>query len=131
MLINNSPISEILHSAGIIKPKSNEEGNRLKEILSDSGLSLEEVISELSNVVKGSGDESLKLRGIDTALKLHGAMKEEDKSIPQITINIQAPQARLADECGADESEETYGIPSIFIPRALPHIVDIREANQG
>ena len=122
MLINNtpSPINEILQAAGVIRAKSADEKNHLKEILNDSALSLEEVISELSNVVKGSQDESIKLRGIDTALKLHGAMKEEDKSVPSITINIQAPRE------AASESEETYGIPSIFIPRALPHSEELK-----
>lgn len=102
MKITNSPADAILKEAGI----GPAEKNNLREILEANFLGLDEVIQELSNVVHNDPKNELRLKGIDTALKLHKVM-EDDKSVPSIVINIQAPG-------GAGVS---VGIPDILIPR--------------
>lgn len=103
------PAHEALKEAGLIRTHSAADKNYLRELLDDNGLSLESVIAELSNVVRESPDQALKLRGIDTSLKLHRVMDDPDANkVPQVTIVIQASSN------GGGGS-----IPSIFIPREI------------
>jgi len=105
----NDPAAEVLRSAGIIRSKDDSsDKNELKRILDNNSLSLEEVIQELSLVARESREENTKLRALDTALKLHGAMDDEQVKIPQITIIIQPLNDSQRDP-----------IPSILIPREV------------
>lgn len=105
---------EVLKEAGLIKPEPSgiNEKNRLSEILSESSLSLEQTIQQLGNIVHESRDESIKLRGIDTALKLHRVMTDDGvRPTPSIVINISSP--------GSQNGITEGRIPSILIPRDL------------
>lgn len=106
----HDPASEVLKQSGILRPLSDaNDKNELKRILNDNSLSLEEVIAQLSFTAHESRDETLKLRAIDTALKLHGAMNDEQVKIPSITIVIQPKDSSLSPD----------PIPSILIPREV------------
>lgn len=106
---------EVLKEVGLLKPipdGTSNEKNRLSEILSESSLSLEQTIQQLGNIVHESRDESIKLRGIDTALKLHRVMNDDSRpTAPQIVINISSP--------GGQNGITEGRIPSILIPRDL------------
>ncbi len=127
MLIN--PITEILQSAGISKPK-NADSNSLKELLDEKSLSLTEIIEELSMLVRGSQDDSIRLRGIDKALQLHGVLKDEVSQVPQVNIIIQAPGSEGPGAAFHQSNQESQ-IPTIFIPRSILPVEDYQvDANR-
>lgn len=103
MKISNTPADAILKEAGL-GPSS----NNLRDLLENNFLGLDEVIQELSNVVHNDPKSELRLKGIDTALKLHKVM-DDDKSVPSIVINI-----------AAGGNSNIGGIPDILIPRNIP-----------
>lgn len=101
------PASAVLKEAGLLRSSSGDK-NALKEILNSNSLSLEEVIQQLSFTAHNARDETLQMKAVETALKLHGAMNEEAVKIPQITIVIQP-----------SGNPNEGPIPSIFIPREI------------
>jgi len=105
-IINDNPeaIDEILKETGIKK-----EGNSLKDILSNSGMGLENVIQNLANLAFNAGDDAVRLRAIDTGLKLHKVMDDEKAAAPVINITIQS----------VNGNREMHGIASILVPRTI------------
>ena len=66
-------------------------GTELEQILVEKNLSLPEILSDLSNILAGGENSSVKLRAAETALKLHGLLtnKGEEGGSVSVTINIQ------------------------------------------
>jgi hypothetical protein len=63
----------------------------LVSILDRAGLSLEDCISELSDIAKDGDTSTVRKGAIDTALKLHGVLKDQAPPPPSVTIVIQDP----------------------------------------
>lgn len=79
-------VQRILRKAGL---KDQESENRsVDENLNLAGLSNEAIAEELTRLALNSQSESLKLRALETALKVRGALKETSQA-PQFTIIIQ------------------------------------------
>lgn len=78
----------------------------IKELLDESGLSLEDTLGKLKELRDFSESEQTKIRINEAVLKMHGVMKEEGSSIPTINIIIQDPNAPA-------------GINPILLPREL------------
>ncbi len=105
-IINEGAIDEILSDSGLKK----EESNDLKKILSNSGLSLEETIQNLANLAL-NGEDSIRIRATEGALKLHKVLEPEQSTQPIIQITIQSGSA--------PDNRSINGIASILVPRVL------------
>jgi hypothetical protein len=108
-------IQQVLRQAGVLQEKkqTSSSENTLVEKLDAAGLSLEEILEELSTAAKTSGNESLRLRALETALKAHGALKETAPLPPSFTIII--------DNSGSTQQSSTLplGVNPILLPRQL------------
>ena len=105
-IINDEAIDEILNGSGLKK----EESNDLKKILSESGLSLENTIQNLANLAL-NGDDAIRIRATEGALKLHKVLEPEQLAQPFINITIQSG--------AAPDTRSIHGIASILVPRTL------------
>ncbi len=87
------PISAVLTQAGVIKQQENT--SRVSEILNDQGLTLEAAAESLRELT-GSPESSVRLKSVEMAFKLHGALKEaENPSVPVINFTLQGDNNRL------------------------------------
>jgi hypothetical protein len=94
-------------------PVDDAGANNVRTLLDRAGLSLEDTIQELAIVAKGA-NEGLRARAIDTALKMHGALKEAAVgSVPSFQIIIKN------DSSQDPGSTNPAGVNPIFIPRQL------------
>lgn len=117
-------LQKALRAAGLASPESasSEESSDKSSFqlqLERAGLGLEDTLQELSNISKTSVSEHLKLRSIETVLKLHQVLKEQPAAqIPAINIIIQ--------DSNSDAILE--GTNPIFLPRQL---INKLAKNQG
>lgn len=99
-------VQKVLRKAGLKEPES--EKLSVNENLDIAGLSNEAIAEELTRLALNSNNEALKLRALETALKVRGALKEAETALPQFTIIIQ----------NSDNSTvEHHGINPIVFPR--------------
>ena len=105
-IINDGAIDEILSDSGLKK----EESNDLKKILSQNGLSLEETIQNLANLAL-NGDDAIRIRATEGALKLHKVLEPEQSTQPIINITIQSG--------ASPDGRSIHGIASILVPRVI------------
>lgn len=104
------PTAEILRDSGFLSAQgAKSDGDRLKEILENKGLGLDKVVAELADLVNYSREETIRLRAIDTSLKLHRVMEPEGAAAPSVTIVIQS-------------SLQQGGVPQILLPRTATQI---------
>lgn len=84
-------IQDVLRAAGLEKPQTSGSAS---DKLTSAGLSLDSIAEELTELAKHSGNESLRLRALETSLKVHGALKDQPQAIiPSFTIIIQSAGA--------------------------------------
>ena len=102
-------IQNLLRKAGLA-PEQSKIDQTLVEKLDCAGLDLDSVLEELNTLAKSSGNEALRLRALETALKAHGALKDSAPAIPSFTIIIQD---------GASKSSESTQVNPILLPRQL------------
>lgn len=110
-------IQKVLRSAGLMEEPAGEktagEDGTLTDKLNDAGLSLREILENLAYTAKESNNEGLRVRCLETALKVHGAMKDSAPAIPSFTIVIQ-------ESSSAPTSDPTIkGVNPILLPRQL------------
>lgn len=88
-LLNPNQIHRVLGEAGLTaKPEAS-----LKELLESNGLGANEVLQELSFVMKGSENPSARMTAIKTAAQLNGLLANEDGvNIPIVNIIINDPE---------------------------------------
>lgn len=103
MPIINHDIQKALRLAGIVK-EENAEDTGIQARLDRHNLSLTETLDHLSDLVTGADTSAVKLRAIDTILKLHGVLKETTAPPPAINIII-------------NDSKAIPGINPILVPR--------------
>jgi hypothetical protein len=100
-------IHAILSEIGISKrDESSLTGN-----LSAAGLSLDNLLDQLSSISSTSQSDAIKLRAIETALKMHGVLKEQAAPPPSISITITDPYG------------QTSSVNPILIPRPQKELV--------
>lgn len=110
-------IQAALRKAGVEKSPATVEETSITDRLENAGLSLENTLGNLATIANGTGNEGLRLRANETALKLHGALKEATVSqIPSFTLVINDPG-----------SAGQGGINPIFLPRQLLNQMKDRE----
>jgi hypothetical protein len=102
-------IQQILRKAGLQGPAPAQD-QTLTEKLDASGLDLVSVLDELNTLAKSSGNEALRLRALETALKAHGALKDTAPAVPSFTIIIQD---------GASGETTNPQVNPILLPRQL------------
>ena len=85
-------IQNILRKAGLDTSKdSAEDSESASEKLTRAGLSLDEIALKLFDLADGSGNDALRLRALETGLKVHGALKDNNQiQIPSFNIIIQS-----------------------------------------
>lgn len=106
-------IQAVLREAGLLESagdKNKKDSRPLSEKLDAAGLGLDETLEELAIVVKGTGNESLRVRCLETVLKAHGALKETPTASPSFTIVIN----------GAPPLNPNLQIPTGVNPILLP-----------
>ena len=86
---------------------SDESPGSLVSLLDRAGLSLEDCLSGLADIAHGGDTSNVKKSALDTALKLHGVLKDQAPPPPSVTIVIQDP-----DNAGLDNP--------ILLPRGIP-----------
>lgn len=111
-------VQAALRKAGVEKIPIHElpgrEEESITEKLHSAGLSLETTLENLATIANGTGNEGLKLRANETALKLHGALKESNiNTVPSFTIVIQDPGS----------ASQTQVANPIFLPRQLHQLI--------
>lgn len=96
-LLSPTQIKSVLKESGVRTKKE------LQEILDSNGLGPDQVIEELGSTIRGADNSATRLRGLETALKLNGLLRNDQESIiPNVTILIRDSQ---------------YEVNPILIPR--------------
>ena len=80
-------IQDALRAAGLSKAGGSAAG--INEKLDEAGLSDEEVLDQVAQVMMHGSSDSIRLRAAETVLKVRGHMKEASAPPPPITIVIQ------------------------------------------
>lgn len=115
-------IQEVLRSAGLApEKKSSSSESSVSEQMNEAGLSIPEILQQLSSIAKDSKNEALQARVLETALKVHGVMKETAPPVPSFTIIINEPAGASADQ--------PRGVNPILLPRQLHQIINIDKQN--
>ena len=84
----DSSVEQMLNAAGIV-----DKNITLANKLVSNGLGVDECVEQLADIARnGDSRDAIRLRAIETGLKLNGALKEADKPvIPAFTIIINDP----------------------------------------
>lgn len=107
-------VQSILRESGLA-PERNSKANEgtIAEKMAQAGLDDECLVEELYNIAKMSSNEGLKLRALETALKIRGALKDTAPPPPSFTIVIQPSSFHTSDQYATD------GTNPILLPRQL------------
>lgn len=110
MPIIKPEVQKILRTAGLIEDRSeiSEDSLNMDQQLSISGLNGESIAEELTNLALHSQNESLRLRALETALRVKGALKDQPAQLPTFNIVIQGSSTDLS---------KTEGVNPIIFPR--------------
>ena len=107
-------IQKVLRAAGL-SPDIKDETS-LDEKLSQAGLSNYTLAEEITNIALHSRNDALRLKALETALKVKGALKDQPPVIPSFTVVIQNSSPDLS---------KTGGVNPILFPRqSLPKDAD-------
>lgn len=80
-------VQKILRAAGLEKETSVGSAS---EKLSSAGLDEDRIAEELTAIATSSGNEALRLKALETALKVHGSLKDQTTAqLPSFNIIIQ------------------------------------------
>jgi hypothetical protein len=106
-------IQQVLRSAGLLgEEKTSSSKGTLAEKLEAAGIGLDETLEQLAFVAKESGNESLRVRCLETILKAHGALKETTAAPPSFTIVINGSTP-------TESPNIPQGVNPILLPRQL------------
>lgn len=91
-----NPVLNDSEFRGLFESKKRDK-TKIKEILNDNGLSLEETVVELKSIVDNTTDQTLKAKILDIILGVHGVKKDQEvPSAPQIVFQFQNSEAKIA-----------------------------------
>lgn len=99
--ISDSAVEKLLKNNGVIKSSAADKG--LPSILEDHGLGPEDLVKELKYLLDSDESAHVKLRVIETGLKLNKALGEDEQKFSPINIII--------------KDGESVSINPILIPR--------------
>ena len=94
-------IDKVLKSAGI------GDESPISKKMDENNLSLNSTISRLADLTENASSDSVRLNAINTALKMHGALKESGPAGTQVTIVINDPKSQ-------------NNVDPILFPRPIP-----------
>ena len=117
-------IQNILRKAGLAPASSDSDERSVSEKLDAAGLSLQETLDQLAYIAKESGNESLRARCLETALKAHGALKDTTPAPPSFTIVIQPSQGSPSV---SSHPNLPQGVNPILLPRQLLSGLDAKQ----
>lgn len=100
-------VQKILREAGLVKDPA--AALSLEDQLSEAGLSSETLAENLVGLALRSGNDGIRLRALETALKVKGALKETATALPNFTVVIQ--------NYSHQELSKTSGANPIIFPR--------------
>lgn len=75
--------------------KEQKEKRNLQELLNDACLTPEEVLDNLSAMMRAGDSDSTRLRAAETALKLNGLLNNDVVQMPSVTIIIKDSEFSL------------------------------------
>jgi len=105
-------VQKVLRSAGLVgqdKELGSPDGeSTMSDQLTQAGLTDLSIADELKNLALHSNNEGMRLRALETALKVKGALKDQPISLPTFNIIIQSSDIDLAP---------TKGVNPILFPR--------------
>ena len=99
--------------------RDSQSQQTISEQLDAAGLSLPETLEELALVAKSSGNESLRVRCLETVMKAHGALKETAPAPPSFTIIIQPSSFQESATTPQVHAGVPLSVNPIFLPRQL------------
>lgn len=88
--------------------KKDQISGSIDQQLDFTGLSNEAIAEELTALALHSNNDALRLRALETALKVKGALKDTPPVVPQFTIVIQNSSQDLT---------KTQGVSPTLFPR--------------
>lgn len=94
-------ISKALQAAGLDSPQDSD----LKKQLEHNDLGVSATISRLAELTENADSDSVRLRAIELAAKMHGFLKEAGASMAPIIVQINDPKA-------------DFSVNPILVPRA-------------
>lgn len=109
MPILKPEIQKVLNSVGL----SSKNPSDLTEQLDGAGLSLESTLSTVSHIMDHGDSDTIRLNAANTALKLHGLMRDQPAQAPSVTIVIRDTDAPAVNP--------------ILVPRVQAHSEDSKE----
>lgn len=118
MPIMKPEVQRVLRAAGL-KPENKEpkEDVTLEGQLGEF-LSVEETLENLASMAKNSASDAIRLRALETALKLYGALKESTPQLPHFTIIIN--DGSVSEKSQVQVLAKTgNGVNPIFVPRQI------------
>lgn len=119
MPIIKPEIQKVLRTAGLL-PEERAESSTIHEGLESAGLTTEAIADELTSLALRSNNEALRLRALETALKVKGALKDTPAQIPNFTVIIQSS--------AGEELSKTQGVaPHLFPRQSLSTLLDSNE----
>jgi hypothetical protein len=89
MPIIKPEVQKVLRTAGLL-PEERAENATIHESLDNVGLTTESIADELAGLALRSNNEALRLRALETVLKVKGALKDTPAVIPSFTVVIQS-----------------------------------------
>ncbi len=113
-------VQEVLRAAGLAPGATKSDERTLSDKLDAAGLSLEETLEQIAQIINSTGNDALRMRAAETVLKAHGALKETAPAPPSFTIVIQESlgNGQIAKPlAGATNLPE--GVNPICLPRQL------------
>lgn len=102
-LVNRNQVQEALTQVKKEKPKKN-----LTELLDDNGLSVDDILRQIADVMVGGETSAVKMKAAEIGCKLHGLMETENIK-QQPIVNIIIKDTRISD---------VNGINPICVPRS-------------
>lgn len=108
MPIIKPEVQKVLRAAGLEKPLN--PTRTVDENLDLAGLSNEAIAEALTRIALYADTDHMKMRALETALRVKGAMKEQTQQMPKFTIVIQ-------NTGNSEKTSRSGGINPILLPR--------------
>ncbi len=82
------PLLQVNQIKNVLKESGISSKDDIKSILAREALGPDDLISELGSVVRGADSSAMKLKGIETALKLNGLLRNDSDGAVAPIVNI-------------------------------------------
>lgn len=89
-LLNPNQIKSVLAEVGVKK-------DDIKGLLDANGLGPAELIEELGSAIRSADSSAMRLKGIETGLKLNGLLRNDDSGVQAPVVNIIINDAQFGE----------------------------------